>query len=60
MAHLYGDYHRRTIVTMMLEALMEVYSDIFETWGEWAERWQMLFAGMDLWMPFKPADGVQY
>jgi hypothetical protein len=44
---------------MMLEALMEVYSDMFETWGEWAERWQMMFAGMDLWMPFQPADGVK-
>ena len=43
---------------MELDALTEVYADLFETWGQmaeplvlWTERWRALFAGWDLWLP---------
>jgi hypothetical protein len=36
---------------LAFDTLFEVYSEVFETWGEWIERWQMAFGGIDLWLP---------
>jgi len=43
---------------MEVDALTEVYANLFETWGDmakpvvlWTERWQAMVAGWDLWLP---------
>jgi hypothetical protein len=43
---------------MEVDALAEVYANLFETWCHmaeapvlWTERWQAIFAGCDLWLP---------